>query len=150
MIDIPLQEMQAKIQTTREGGKTLIFDIIRKKYIVLLPEELVRQMLLIYLTEYAHYPSSRIRVEKGVTQQEKKGRYDIIIYDKQVKPWMLIECKSHKVNITQATIDQLSGYNHEIKAPYFMVCNGIHTYCYIAVEEQKKYVLLEELPIFPG
>lgn len=150
MIDIPLNEVQSKIQTTKEGGQTYIYDIIRKKYIVLLPEELVRQMLLIYLTDYAHYPASRIQVEKGITQQEKKGRYDIIIYDKAVKPWMLIECKSHKVNITQATVDQLSGYNHEIKAPYFMVSNGINTYCYTANEAERKYVLLEELPIFPG
>ena len=146
MIDIPINEVKDRLKVKSENGQTYIWDVVRKKYILLLPEELVRQMLLQYLIEEAGYPPSRISVEEGVTVNDKKGRYDIIIYDKQVKPWMLIECKSHQVNIDQSTADQLSGYNMTVKAPYFMLSNGINTYCYTVDDTDKKYDLLTELP----
>ena len=148
MIDIPILAVKDQLKTINEGGRTLIWDMIRKQYVVLQPEELVRQMLIVYLTDHAGYPTSRIRVEKGLVQKEKQGRYDIIIYDKAVTPWMLIECKSHKVNLTQGTFDQLSGYNRKMKAPYYLVSNGLSTFCYTANHEQKKYELLDTLPSY--
>jgi len=148
MIDIPLQEIRPLIKTRNVDGQVQVYDHVRKKYIVLLPEEMVRQMLVAYLIKYHNYPLSRIQLEKGVTQNDKKGRYDIIIYDKAVQPWMLIECKSHKVPLNQKVIDQLSAYNQKVKAPYFMVSNGINTLCFTADHEQKRYDVLEVLPVY--
>ncbi len=146
MIDIPIDELKEKLRFKSENNQSLVFDIVRKKYVVLLPEELVRQLLVHYLIEKGGYPLSRFQIERGTYHVGKKGRFDIVIYDKAVKPWMLIECKSHKVKLNQSTIDQLGGYNSSIKAPYLMICNGINTLCYKSENTKDGYVPLESLP----
>lgn len=121
-----------------------VYDIIRKKYVLLLPEEFVRQVLVHYLIKELSYPQSRIQVERGVETNRKMGRYDIIIYDKAVQPWMLIECKSHRVQLDQKVFDQLGGYNLSMQAPFYLVSNGITTYCYQKTESG--YEVLNGLP----
>jgi len=149
MIDIPLERIKPKLKTTIRDGKPFVFDIIRKKYVALQPEELVRQMLVHHLTENVKYPISRFQIERGVSTLGKNGRFDIIIYDKAVIPWMIIECKSHKVRLNQKTLDQLAIYNSTLKAPYFMISNGINTYCYVSDNEMKAYTIISELPEYP-
>lgn len=144
MIDIPLAKLKERLKWKEVEGTMHLYDAIRRTYVVLQPEELVRQMLCLYLIEDIGYPASRFRLEKGTVTNDKKGRYDILIYDQNVTPWMLIECKSHRVPLTQSVVDQLSGYNHSIGAPYMVVCNGINTMCY--TEYKGKYVQLQSLP----
>jgi len=150
MIDIPLQSVKDKLQSKAIDGVIYLYDIVRKDYVVLQPEELVRQMLCLYLIEEKGYPLSRFQLERGVLTNDKRGRYDIIIYDKAVKPWMLIECKSHKVNLSQAVVDQLGGYNRTINAPYLMVSNGLQTICYRSETTDVVYEQLVELPAYPS
>jgi len=146
MIALPLTQLKDRLKWKTVNGTMHLYDTIRKSYVVLQPEELVRQMLCIYLIEDVGYPASRFRLEKGTATNDKKGRYDILIYDKAVKPWMLIECKSHRVPLTQAVVDQLGGYNHNIGAPYMMVCNGINTMCYTRSDGQ--YLQVSALPVY--
>lgn len=149
MIDIPLHTMKERLTIIKKDGVSYVFDLVRKKYIQLLPEELVRQMLIHYLIEEGRYPLSRMQVEKGVSKNGLYGRYDVIIYDKHVKPWMLIECKSHRVPLSQEVIDQLDGYNQTIGAPYYLISNGINTLCFTKEKEDRQYKQLSDLPTYP-
>ncbi|CAL1520390.1 hypothetical protein MMC2321_04155 [Chitinophaga sp. MM2321] len=131
---------------TREGDKQLIFDRYRKKYIVLTPEEWVRQNFLNYLVHTLSYPQALIGVEKEIYLGEMKKRFDIIIYNRNMQPWMLVECKEMKVPLTEATMQQVIRYNMVIPATYLVITNGIHTFCGNYEAREKQWRFLEELP----
>lgn len=128
MIDIDLHQYSDRLQIKKTGGKTMIFDMIRKKYLVFQPEEMVRQLLIIYLIEIG-YPKEKIQVEKGLNVLGQYRRFDIVVYDPSYEPYLLVECKSHKVVINQETFDQIANYNLILRAPYLLVSNGIQNYC---------------------
>ena len=113
----------------QELGKRYIFDIIRSKYIMLTPEEWVRQHIIWYFIETAQYPKSLISVEKMLLVNGLRKRYDIVVYDKLHQPWMLIECKEPNVPITETTLQQLLSYQRTIQCPYALLSNGKTTYC---------------------
>ena len=111
----------------KSGEKELIFCIIRKKWMVLTPEEWVRQNLLMFLIEVMRYPASLMAVEKQLLLGDLKKRFDLVIYKNDL-PFMLIECKEMNVPISQKTLDQLLRYNINLQAAYFIITNG--TDCY--------------------
>lgn len=133
-----------KIQT----GKTEIFDIVRKKYLILQPEELVRQLVIHYLIAEKNAPLSKMRVEMGLTVNELAKRCDILIFDKQLKPYFLVECKAAHVRIDQTTFDQIARYNLPLQVPYLMVTNGLSTYCCKIKEDRTGWIFLKEIPNF--
>jgi len=106
-----------------------IFDIIRKKYVVLTPEEWVRQNILHYFLHEMNYPKGLISVEKEIKVHNLKKRYDIVIFDQQQKPWMLIECKEPGVNISDLTLEQLMRYHQVMQCPFWMLSNGNKSFC---------------------
>ena len=108
-----------------EAGKAMIFDEIRKKWIVCTPEEWVRQNLVRFLVQDCAYPQALVALEKQVLVAERSLRFDALIYDREFSPLMLIECKAPTVKLTQKVFDQIWHYNYEIKAPFFIVTNGI-------------------------
>ena len=127
-------------------NKTLIFDIIRKKYVVLTPEEWVRQHVLKFLLEEKNYPASLIAVEKQLKLHTRTKRTDIVVYNTQGTPELLIECKAPSVKITQAAFDQIARYNITTKARYLMVTNGLaHFFCQIDAKNET-YVFLKDIP----
>ena len=103
----------------------IIFDEIRKKWIVCTPEEWVRQNLVRFLVQDCAYPQALVALEKQVLVAERSLRFDALIYDREFSPLMLIECKAPTVKLTQKVFDQIWHYNYEIKAPFFIVTNGI-------------------------
>ena len=109
-----------------EAGKAMIFDEIRKKWIVCTPEEWVRQNLVRFLVQDCAYPQALVALEKQVLVAERSLRFDALIYDREFSPLMLIECKAPTVKLTQKVFDQIWHYNYEIKAPFFIVTNGIN------------------------
>lgn len=129
----------------QEKGK-LIYDPVRKKYIVLQPEELVRQLLLAYILEEDIYPLSRIRVEKAIRVNDMLRRFDIVIYDKNIQPFLIIETKSHSIPLSQDTFDQVARYNIPLRAPYLLITNGFNSYCAKIDHENEAYTLLDTLP----
>ncbi|MCU0419989.1 MAG: type I restriction enzyme HsdR N-terminal domain-containing protein [Cyclobacteriaceae bacterium] len=137
-----------KIQATykKEGGKVYIFDIIRKKHIVLTPEEWVRQHMVHYLIEHQKYPKSLFRIEGSLTFNKLQKRSDIVIYDRDARPWMLIECKSPAIKLTQKAFNQVAVYNMTIGARYVAVTNGMAHFCFDAATGEP--VLLEAFPVF--
>jgi len=128
MIDINLHSYKEQLKVKKEEDAIYILCAIRKKYLVLQPEELVRQLLIQFLIAKG-YPKEKIQVEKGVNVNGLYRRFDIIVYDQEFHPFLLIECKSHTVKIDQHTFDQIASYNYALKAPFLMVCNGVQTHC---------------------
>ena len=111
-------------------NKVSIFDVIRKKFIVLQPEEWVRQHCVHYLINEKNYPKSLINVEKELNINGLKKRYDIVIFNSDGSILLIVECKSYDITINQDTFDQIARYNLALNAEFLMVTNGInHYYC---------------------
>ena len=127
-------------------NKVSIFDSIRKKFIVLTPEEWVRQHVVNYLIEEKKYPKSHINVEKLIKINALTKRYDIVVFEPDGSIFLLVECKAPKVKINQDTFDQIARYNLVLKAKYLMVTNGLNHYFCKMDFENEKYNFLKELP----
>lgn len=129
-------------------NKVRIFDVIRKKFVLLQPEEWVRQHLVHYLIHAKKYPKSLINVEKQLNVNGQKKRYDIVVFNADASIAVLCECKAPEIKIDQTTFDQIARYNMSLKANYLMVTNGLqHFYCKMDFEEEK-YRFLKDIPDF--
>jgi hypothetical protein len=129
-------------------NKVAIFDEIRKKFVILTPEEWVRQHTINYIIEEKFYPKSYVNVEKLVKINDINKRYDIVVFNAIGEIELLVECKSTTITISQDTFDQIARYNLALKAKYLMVTNGLnHYFCQMDFENQK-YIFLKELPQF--
>jgi hypothetical protein len=129
-------------------NKVAIFDEIRKKFIILTPEEWVRQHAVKFLLQEKNYPKSYINVEKLIKINDLNKRYDIVVYQPNGELFLLIECKAPDVKIAQQTFDQIARYNLVLKAKYLMVTNGLnHYFCQMDFENEK-YIFLEVLPYY--
>ena len=129
-------------------NKVAIFDDIRKKFIILTPEEWVRQHTIQYLLQEKNYPKSYLNVEKLLKIIDLSKRYDIVVFQPDGTIFLLVECKAPEVKISQQTFDQIARYNLTLKAKYLMVTNGLnHYFCQMDFEKEK-YVFLDELPEF--
>ncbi|QRM90037.1 restriction endonuclease subunit R [Lacinutrix sp. WUR7] len=127
-------------------NKTLIYDEIRKKFMVLQPEEWVRQHCVKYLMEEKGFPKSLINVEKELKVNNLRKRYDIVIFNPDGSIHLIVECKSAKINIDQTTFDQIARYNLALNATYLMVTNGInHYYCAMDFDAER-YQFLKDIP----
>jgi type I site-specific restriction endonuclease len=127
-------------------NKVAIFDEIRKKFIILTPEEWVRQNVVRFLLEEKKFPKSLINVEKVLKLNGLTKRYDVVIFNNDGSIYILVECKSTDVKITQAVFDQIARYNMSLKANYLMVTNGLNHYFCEMDFINEKYSFLENLP----
>ncbi|MEY2630262.1 MAG: hypothetical protein RLZZ469_1159 [Bacteroidota bacterium] len=129
-------------------NKVSIFDEIRKKFIILTPEEWVRQHTIQFLLQEKKYPKSYINAEKTITINGTTKRYDLVVFKPNGELFLLVECKAPEVTISQQTFDQIARYNLKLNADYLMVTNGVnHYFCEMNLEEEK-YIFLKELPEF--
>jgi len=111
------------------SGKIEIFDEYRKKYVIITPEEWVRQNFIKYLVEEKNYPASLIAIEKGIKVLGMQKRFDAVVFDRKGKPIVLIEFKSTDVEIDQKVMEQISRYNLNLQVAYLIVSNGLTHYC---------------------
>ena len=143
---IPLKLPKYEIKVQRDGDNQLIFDILRRKYIALTPEEWVRQHFIHYLIEHKGYPATMLANEVQLQVGDKSLRADTVLYDKQLRPRMIIEYKAPTVTVTQKVFNQIFAYNLLLKADYLIVTNGLsHYICKIEYNTQS-YTFLEEVP----
>ncbi len=140
---VKIEYPNSPFSITERDGKPSIFDLIRKRWLTLTPEEWVRQNFLQYLVENKQYPPSLIGVEKELQLNEIKKRCDIVVY-RNGAPWMLIECKEPSVMLSTATIDQLLRYNIALPVPYLVITNGTH--CFAWERNGTTLIELLELP----
>ena len=127
-------------------NKVSIFDEIRKKFIILTPEEWVRQHVVRVLLEEKKYPKSLINVEKVLKVNGLRKRYDIVVFNPDGSIFVLVECKAPEIKTAQATFDQIARYNMTLKAQFLMVTNGLNHYFCLMDFENEKYEFLRELP----
>lgn len=127
-------------------NKVSIFDAIRKKFIILTPEEWVRQHVVQFLMIEKNYPKSLLNVEKVLQVNGLRKRYDIVVYNSDGTIHILIECKAPEVPISQSTFDQIAQYNMTLQSNYLMVTNGLNHYFCQMDNENEKYQFSTELP----
>ena len=141
MLQLHFPEYNFRIK--KEGGKHLVFDEVRRRWVTLSPEEWVRQNFLQYLMQVKHYPLSLISVEKIIKIGELRKRYDIVVY-KNNKPWMVVECKETNSPLNTAVIEQILRYNMALTVQYLVVTNGNQSFGYEVFENS--FIELADLP----
>jgi hypothetical protein len=146
MNELNLPAYNHKIQTV--GEKKQIFDPIRKKYLILTPEEWVRQNFMQFLIQEKEYPSSLLTLEHPVNVNTLNQRSDIVVYNRKGQPILIVECKAPKVKIDQKVFDQIARYNMILKVPYLIVTNGLKHFCCKVNFETNSYSFLKEIPEF--
>jgi hypothetical protein len=127
-------------------NKVAIFDQIRKKFIILTPEEWVRQHVIEFLLVEKKYPISLINVEKVLKVNGLRKRYDVVVFNPDGSIFILIECKAPEIKISQSTFDQIARYNMTMKAQFLMLTNGLNHYFCKMDFENERYDFLNELP----
>lgn len=123
----PLEFPSAKLSLQKKNDKIYVWDIYRKKRLLLTPEEWVRQHILYYLQQYKNYPLSRIASEVAIEVNTLKRRCDAVIYDTMIKPKMIIECKASHIDLTQDVFYQIAQYNSKLQVDWLIMTNGIST-----------------------
>ena len=131
-----------------ETGITEVFDPLRKKYVVTTPEEWVRLRFIQFLINEKKYPESLISIEKGLTVNRMKKRFDAVVHDKKGLPAVLIEFKSPEVKIDQKVFDQIAAYNIQLKVDYLIVSNGLKHYCCRINSGSGQWEFLKSIPTF--
>ena len=132
-----------------QDNKNVIFDVIRKKYVVLTPEEWVRQHFIHYMINQLNYSRSLIKVEGGLKYNKLAKRSDVIAYARDSSPFLLVECKAPGVRINQAAFRQSAMYNKTIGARYVALTNGLEHVCFEVQSDVKKIEFLDHIPHFP-
>jgi hypothetical protein len=131
-----------------EEGKLIIFDPLRKKYLILTPEEWVRQHMITYLVQYHNYPKGLFSLEKGVMYNSLQKRFDILVLDRGGKPFLLIECKAPEISLSNKTVEQVAVYNKTIGATYMGLSNGKQHLFLKFNEENNNFDQISDLPRF--
>jgi Type I restriction enzyme R protein N terminus (HSDR_N). len=135
-------------RTKTVDDKKYIFDSQRKKYISLTPEEWVRQHFVNYLINYKNYPAGLIGNEVSLNLNGMKKRSDTVVYNKEGKPFVIIEYKAPNIKITQEVFNQIVRYNMVLKVKYLIVSNGINHYCCSIDYENNSYSFLKDIPLY--
>lgn len=141
-----LPAFEYKVQYSDSGHS--IFDVIRKKYVRLTPEEWVRQHFLHYLTDHLAYPRALVRLEQGVKYNRLQHRTDILVYNRSAKPLLLVECKAPHVPLNHDTWGQIARYNAQINAQLLVMTNGLQHFCWKLDYDQGNHTLLPAVPPF--
>ena len=128
------------------NSKEYLFDELRKKWILSTPEEEVRQQFWKYLHFEKKYPVSLMAIEKTIVINGLNKRFDLLIYDRNGNPNIIVECKSRNVKINESALDQILSYQYKIGAKYLVLTNGNETYCIGIDLSSKKVTYLEDIP----
>ena len=142
----PLHLPACPVVTRQEAGKTWIFDPLRRKYVVLTPEEWVRQHFVHLLLGAGGYARTLIRAETGVRVNRLARRTDLLVYTRTGDPYLLVECKAPAVPLTAGVFEQAARYNHTLQAPYLVLTNGLETRCWARVAGSQTYQPMTQLP----
>ncbi|HEU0111164.1 MAG TPA: type I restriction enzyme HsdR N-terminal domain-containing protein [Flavisolibacter sp.] len=143
MIHLQFPEPQFRIK--KEGEKHYIFDSIRKLWLLLTEEEWVRQNFVNYLITELNIPQAMIALEKEIILNELKKRFDILVYNKEHKPWMLVECKAPAVNLSESVLQQVLRYNITVPVEFIIITNGTST-----IGWKKEAGHLQLIDVLPG
>lgn len=144
MLTVQYPEPDFKIR--KEEGREQVFDRFRKKWVTLTPEEWVRQNFVAYLTQVLKYPESLLAIEKEIKLGELNKRFDILIYNREHQPWLMVECKAPEVNLSEDVLQQVLRYSITLPVTYLLITNGAYTMGWM--KENGRLLALNELPVF--
>lgn len=136
------------IKVDNRDGRTVVFDVLRRRYVALTPEEWVRQHFVHFLLEHKGYPQALLANEVQVQLNGTKKRCDTVLYRRDLTARMIIEYKAPEIVITQKVFDQITRYNMVLKVDYLIVSNGLQHYCCRIDYEQNSYTFLEDIPMY--
>jgi hypothetical protein len=142
MNQLNLPQYDFKLRTV--GQSKQIFDSLRKKYVVLTPEEWVRQHFIQFMIIEKKYPAALMSIERGLKLNTLQKRTDIVVHNQFGNPWMIVECKSPTVEITEDTLFQAARYNLTMNVQFISLTNGLEHFC--CRVEKDAIVFLEDLP----
>ncbi len=145
----PLNLPKANLILKSKEGILFVKDLIRAKYLVLTPEEWVRQHLISFFINQLGYPKTLFSIERGLNFYTRKKRTDLLVLDRKGKPWLLVECKASEVAITEKTLQQVLAYNSYWRCPYVMMSNGLEHQIFESNEESNFLKKLSDFPIYP-
>jgi hypothetical protein len=134
------------IKLREANGHREVFDIVRNRFVALTPEEWVRQHFILYLHQQLLYPLELMQVEGSISLNGMSKRCDIVVYDSNVRPLIIVECKKETVPLTQKVIDQACRYNLVLQVPFLCLTNGTHQICCQVDFENKQLLPIPELP----
>ena len=134
------------ISIRQHGGRDQIFDVLRRKFVALTPEEWVRQHFIHFLVDHKGYPASLLANEVQLRVGDKTVRADSVLYDTSLRPMMIVEYKAPSIALTQKVFDQISVYNLLLHVDYLVVSNGLETYCCKMDYDNQKYLFLQDIP----
>ncbi len=140
---IKIQFPKNRVTTRQKNNFTEIFDPIRKKWLLLSPEEWVRQNMICFIIS-KNYPASLIAIEKETRRGELSRRCDVVVYSKNMKPFMIIECKEMNVTLSQKTIDQILRYHITLPATFLIITNG--KYCFGFEKKENQFFEINTFP----
>lgn len=135
-----------RLTTRQNEGRTDVFDIVRRRYVALTPEEWVRQHVVHALHHHQGYPIELMQVEGTIALGELTKRCDIVVYNKDMQPRMIVECKKVGVSINQQTLDQICRYNQVLRVPYLFLTNGMEHMAFRVDFDLGRLVVLETIP----
>lgn len=145
-LSLNFPEFEFKIQESE--GKLSIFDSLRKKYLILTPEEWVRQHMISFLVLHRNYPKGLFSLEKEVIYNSLQKRFDILVLDRAGSPFLLIECKAPEVSLSKKTVEQVAVYNKTLGASFMGISNGRQHLFLKYNPEVKNYDQISDLPQF--
>ena len=147
---IDLLSLQSGLKYGKDENRiAVVFDRVRRKNVRAAPEEIVRQLWIIYFLENLKLNPKLIAVERSFMIQGRQRRFDLVIFDKTAKPVLLAEFKAPEVKVTQLTFDQIGHYNMELQVPFALVSNGSQHYCFVIDDEKRGFEFLTEIPLSP-
>lgn len=144
-LNLPPFEYKVK----KQNGQVWIYDVIRKRYVMLTPEEWVRQHFIHFLIERKGYPAQLIAVEKEILVCGLKRRFDLVCYDRRANPYLIVECKAPSVTLSQVVFDQAFQYNLSIGSPFCRYHERVYTFLWRSFGDGK-FCMLPEIPDFCG
>ncbi len=148
-LNLRLERFAPALNIKLEANQRMVQCVARRTWLVLQPEEFVRQLLLLFLLSDMKYNRNRITVERGLSVHQAKKRTDILVFDPDMRPFLLLECKAHTVPLTNAAFRQAGIYNTALKVPYLVVSNGRQTYVAEINYEREDFTLLAHFPEYP-
>lgn len=141
-LNLPTVELRTRL----ENGVVKVWDSIRNKYVVLTPEENVRQHFVAWLRDVRHYPATHIANEIGIKFNGMSRRCDTVVFGRDMQPLVIVEYKAPSVPVTQNVFDQIVRYNMTLRARYLIVSNGINHYCAVVDYERDTYHFIPQIP----
>lgn len=135
-----------EIRVSRQEGRLTIFDFLRRRYVALTPEEWVRQHFTHFLVGHKGYPKGLLANEVELTIGDKSLRCDSVLYDRELRPRMIIEYKAPNIKLTQKVFQQIASYNFLLHVDYLVVSNGMEHHCVKMDYDNQKYLFLDDIP----